>query len=95
MSADPAMLWRFEEVSKGVNVVSFSDAHSFWPWRLGREATIFEFSDGLLSYDNIIKAIRTGSGLKGTIETPPEMENIIGMGTGFVISHAVLKKQKN
>ncbi|MDP3992186.1 MAG: endonuclease Q family protein [Nanoarchaeota archaeon] len=70
MSADPSMLWRFNEVSGGVNVVSFSDAHSFWPWRLGREATIFEIPE--LSYDNIIKAIRTGQGLKSTIETPPE-----------------------
>jgi len=66
MSADPAMLWRFKE---NVNIVSFSDAHSFWPWRLGREATIFEVDE--LSYDNIIKAIRTGNGLKATIETPP------------------------
>ncbi len=67
MSADPAMLWRFKEK---VNVVSFSDAHSFWPWRIGRECTIFEFDE--LSYDNIMKAIITGNGLKGTIETPPE-----------------------
>ncbi len=73
MSADPSMLWRFEELKEGkIKVVSFSDAHSFWPWRLGREATIFEFSNGELSYDNIIKAIRTGVGLKATIETPPE-----------------------
>ena len=71
MSADPSMLWRFEEVANGkVRVVSFSDAHSFWPWRIGREATIFDIEE--LSYDNIIKAIRTGQGLKGTIETPPE-----------------------
>jgi len=70
MSADPAMLWRFSEVSNGINVVSFSDAHSFWPWRLGREATIFDIPE--LSYDNVIKAIRTGEGLKATIETPPE-----------------------
>ena len=70
MSADPSMLWRFKEVSEGINVVSFSDAHSFWPWRLGREATIFDIPE--LSYDNIIKAIRTGQELKATIETPPE-----------------------
>ncbi|MBI3623090.1 DNA helicase UvrD [Candidatus Pacearchaeota archaeon] len=67
MSADPEMLWRLEE---NVNIVSFSDAHSFWPWRIGREATIFDFEE--LSYDNFIKAIRTGQGLKETIETPPE-----------------------
>ena len=71
MSANPEMLWRFEEIASGkVNVVSFSDMHSFWPWRIGREATIFEIPE--LSYDNIIKAIRTGIGLKSTIETPPE-----------------------
>lgn len=67
MSADPSMLWRLKE---NVNIVSFSDAHSYWPWRIGREATIFEFDE--LSYENIIKAIRTGEGLVGTIETPPE-----------------------
>jgi uncharacterized protein (TIGR00375 family) len=67
MSADPAMLWRLNE---NVNIVSFSDSHSFWPWRLGREATIF--SADKLSYENIINAIRTGKGLEGTIETPPE-----------------------
>lgn len=67
MSADPPMLWRLKEK---INIVSFSDAHSFWPWRIGREATIFEFDK--LTYENIIKAIRTGIGLKATIETPPE-----------------------
>jgi uncharacterized protein (TIGR00375 family) len=67
MSADPAMLWRFDEK---VNVVSFSDAHSFWPWRIGRESTIFDIPE--LTYGNIIRAIRTGEGLKSTIETPPE-----------------------
>jgi len=71
MSADPAMLWRFEEIASGkVSIVSFSDAHSFWPWRIGREATIFEIPE--LTYDNLIKAIRTGKGFKATIETPPE-----------------------
>lgn len=71
MSADPAMLWRFEEVASGkASIVSFSDAHSHWPWRIGREATIFEIPE--LAYDNIMKAIRTGQGLKATIETPPE-----------------------
>jgi len=66
MSADPSMLWRFKEK---VNIVSFSDAHSYWPWRLGRESTFFEMNE--LSYDNIIKAIRTGEGLSSTIETEP------------------------
>ncbi|MEM4605494.1 MAG: endonuclease Q family protein [Candidatus Pacearchaeota archaeon] len=71
MSASPDMIWRLREFIEGkINVVSFSDSHSFWPWRLGREATIFEIEE--LSYEDIIKAIREGEGLVGTIETPPE-----------------------
>ncbi len=67
MSADPSMLWRLKEK---INIVSFSDAHSFWPFRMGREATVFDINE--LSYKNIIKSIRTGIGLKSTIETFPE-----------------------
>lgn len=67
MSADPEMAWRLDEK---VNIVSFSDAHSFWPWRIGREATIFDLKE--FSYKHIIRAIRSGEGLKSTIETPPE-----------------------
>src|SRR3989338_5087133 len=67
MSANPSMLWRLKEKA---NIVSFSDAHSFWPYRLGREATVFDIKK--LSYNNIIKAIRTGEGLKKTIEVKPE-----------------------
>jgi uncharacterized protein (TIGR00375 family) len=66
MSADPPMLWRLNEK---INLVSFSDAHSFWPWRLGRECTVF---DTKLNYNEIINAIRTGNGLKETIEVNPE-----------------------
>ena len=66
MSSDPAMNWRLSCLDK-FQLVSFSDAHSFWPYRLGREATIFDFKE--LSYDNFIKVIRTGEGLKSTIET--------------------------
>ena len=66
MSANPKMLWRLKEK---INIVSFSDAHSFWPWRLGREATSFDLEE--LTYTNIITAIRTGNTLTATIETPP------------------------
>jgi uncharacterized protein (TIGR00375 family) len=67
MSADPEMLWRLKE---GVNLVSFSDAHSYFPWRIGREATVFEM--GELSSKGILDAMKTGNGLKKTIETYPE-----------------------
>ncbi len=71
MSASPDMIWRLKEFIDGkINIVSFSDAHSFWPWRIGREATIFELKE--LSYDEIMKSIRSGEGISATIETPPE-----------------------
>jgi len=68
LSSDPAMNWRLSNLDK-YTIISNSDAHSFWPWRIGREATIFDVPE--LSYDNIIKAIRTKKGLKETIEVSP------------------------
>lgn len=67
MSSDPAMNWRYSKLDK-YNLVSFSDMHSFWPWRIGREATVFDIN---LTYKNIIKAIRTKKGLSETIEVDP------------------------
>ncbi|MFH1823371.1 MAG: endonuclease Q family protein [archaeon] len=69
LSADPKMLWRMPQ-ARNLNLISSSDLHSFWPWRIGRESTIFEFEE--LTYKNIIKAIRTGEGLVGTIEVQPD-----------------------
>jgi uncharacterized protein (TIGR00375 family) len=68
LSSDPEMNWRLSQLDPFV-MVSFSDTHSYWPWRIGREATIFELKE--LTYDNIIKAIRTRQGLKETIEVDP------------------------
>ena len=66
MSSDPEMNWRIKELEDKA-IVSFSDAHSFWPFRLGREATLFEKTD---SYSEIIKQIRNKT-FFGTIETDP------------------------
>ncbi|MBI2667826.1 DNA helicase UvrD [Candidatus Woesearchaeota archaeon] len=66
MSADPPMLWRLKE---DINIVSFSDAHSYWPWRLGREATVFDCE---LKYKDIINSIRTKNKISYTIETVPD-----------------------
>jgi len=68
LSSDPPMNWRVKQLDR-LNIVSFSDAHSFWPWKLGREATIF---DTKLTYKDVIGAIRTGNGLSSTIEFFPE-----------------------
>ncbi len=68
LSSDPPMNWRISKLDK-YNLVSFSDLHSFWPWRIGREATVFEMDSP--DYIKILKAIRTGKGLKKTIEVDP------------------------
>ncbi|MBT7903003.1 DNA helicase UvrD [Candidatus Woesearchaeota archaeon] len=56
ISSDPAMNMRVSVLDK-FNLVSFSDSHSFWPWRMGREATTFELAR--LTYKNLIKALRS------------------------------------
>jgi len=70
MSADPEMLRKFSFLNNKT-VISFSDMHSFWPWRIGRESTIFNVQDSnKLSYNTIIKQIRENS-FKATVETEP------------------------
>lgn len=66
MSSDPPMNWRIKEL-ENKSIISFSDSHSFWPWRLGREATIF---NKVNSYIEIIKQIRENSFI-ATVETDP------------------------
>ncbi|MFH0797834.1 MAG: endonuclease Q family protein [Candidatus Woesearchaeota archaeon] len=69
LSADPQMLSRMSQLDKYL-LVSFSDCHSFWPWRIGREATIFDLRK--LNYRNLINAIRTKDGFVSTVEFWPE-----------------------
>ena len=68
LSSDPAMNWRLKQLDD-YNLVSFSDLHSFWPWRIGREATLFDLKK--LSYKNLINALRDKDGLSGTVEVDP------------------------
>jgi len=68
LSSDPPMNWRLSQLDEYA-LVSFSDLHSFWPWRIGREATIFELPK--LTYQGIINALKTKQGLAGTIEVDP------------------------
>ncbi|MDP1728943.1 MAG: hypothetical protein Q8L27_01930, partial [archaeon] len=68
MSSDPEMNWKIKELENRA-IVSFSDLHSFWPWRLGREATIFS-GDNELTYLELILQIRNRTYI-GTIETDP------------------------
>ena len=69
LSSDPPMNWRVKELDN-ISIVSFSDAHSYWPWRLGREATMFDLEKENLNYREIISAIRENK-IMGTIEVDP------------------------
>ncbi len=67
LSSDPAMNWRLSQLDD-FSLVSFSDLHSYWPWRIGREATVFDLKE--LTYKNLIHALRN-KGVKETIEVDP------------------------
>ncbi len=66
LSSDPPMNWRWSALDR-FHLVSNSDAHS--PSKLGREANLLEIP---YSYTALEKALRTGRGLKGTVEFFPE-----------------------
>jgi len=66
-NSDPAMNWRLSKLDK-YTLLSSSDAHSFWPWRLGREANVFEID---WSYDDLLQAIRKRKNFVETIEMWP------------------------
>ena len=68
LSSDPGMNWRLSALDN-FTLVSNSDLHSYWPWRLGRECNIFELKE--LTYENLIKAIKTKEGFIETIEVNP------------------------
>ena len=66
LSSDPEMNWRLSILDK-YTLISNSDLHSFWPWRIGREANIFELDE--LTYDKILDAIKNKK--VSTIEVDP------------------------
>ena len=93
LSSDPLMNWRIKELDNK-SIVSFSDLHSFWPWRIGRECTIFDLPK--LNYDSILKAIREQK-IDETIEFFPEEGKYHYDGhrnCGIVMSPQETKKHK-
>jgi uncharacterized protein (TIGR00375 family) len=68
ISSDPEMNWKIKDLDN-LAILSFSDSHSFWPWRLGREVSIFSLENAL-TFDYLIKQIREKNYI-GTIETDP------------------------
>ena len=71
MSSDPPMNWRLSQLER-ICLLSNSDAHSAWPWRIGREANVFNLKHP--TYDGIVAAIRDKDPQRFlyTIETSPE-----------------------
>ena len=70
LSSDPAMNWRLSMLDK-YTLVSNSDSHSYWPWRIGREANAFDLEDKELSYDRIMNILKTREKFLFTIEVDP------------------------
>jgi uncharacterized protein (TIGR00375 family) len=70
LSSDPAMNWRLSKLDRFA-LVSNSDCHSFWPWRIGREANVFELEK--FTYQEVTGAIKSNdpAHFKFTIETDP------------------------
>lgn len=57
MSSNPAMNWRLSKLDK-ITLVSNSDAHSANPWRLGREANVFDFGSKEITFKNFVDAVK-------------------------------------
>ncbi len=55
LSSDPPMNWRLSSLNK-FTLMSNSDCHSPWPWRLGRECNVFELEK--LTYWEILDAVK-------------------------------------
>ncbi|MEM3507561.1 MAG: endonuclease Q family protein [Candidatus Bathyarchaeia archaeon] len=71
LSSDPPMNWRLSQLDN-LTLVSNSDSHSAWVWRIGREANVFELEK--ITYKEIFNAIKfkDPKKFKFTIETYPE-----------------------
>ncbi len=70
LSSDPPMNWRLSKLDRFA-LVSNSDCHSFWPWRIGREANVFELER--VNYREVVDAIcsKDPARFRFTIETEP------------------------
>ena len=68
LSSDPEMNWRISRLDR-YSLISNSDSHSFWPWRIGREMNVNDLKE--LSYDSLMKSFTTRRGFLETIEVDP------------------------
>lgn len=72
LSSDPAMNWRVSSLDKYA-IISNSDSHSPYPWRLGRECNAFSIPRDKLSYRSMFDAVRQKdkSRFSFTVEVDP------------------------
>ncbi|MEM5814837.1 MAG: endonuclease Q family protein, partial [Candidatus Aenigmatarchaeota archaeon] len=70
LSSDPAMNWRLSQLDN-MAIISNSDCHSYWPWRLGREANVLEAEK--LDYRSLMSSLLSRDPKKFlyTIEVEP------------------------
>ncbi len=71
LSSDPQMNWRLSSLDE-YTLISNSDSHSPYPYRMGREANVFQLEE--VSYNNLIKVIKEEDRdqFERTIEFYPE-----------------------
>jgi len=84
LSSDPPMNWRLSKLDRYV-LMSNSDAHSPWYWRLGREANVYNLET--LTYKELTEAIKAKDRKKilMTIEVDPAYGN----QPEFRVSHKI------
>jgi uncharacterized protein (TIGR00375 family) len=70
LSSDPEMNWKLSKLDS-YTLVSNSDSHSYWPYRIGRECNVFDLKEEELSYEKLISSIRTRKNFLMTIEVDP------------------------
>lgn len=70
LSSDPPMNWRLSSLDRYL-LISSSDAHSPYPYRIGREAVVFELEH--LSYRELVDAMKSKDPRRVlmTLEVPP------------------------
>jgi uncharacterized protein (TIGR00375 family) len=70
LSSDPRMNWRLSCLDR-LTLISNSDSHSPWPYRIGREANVLELSH--VTYREIVDTVRKKDSERfvKTIETDP------------------------
>ena len=70
LSSDSPMNWRLSKLDRFA-LLSNSDCHSFWPWRIGREANVFQLQK--FTYQEVTDAIKSNdpARFKFTIQVDP------------------------